>query len=108
MDSTVAAIARQIESQISARLKDVWDSRLTQADRELVSACCQDAAELQVRAMATPPDTDAQAQLLREKAQINAQLANLATLQAQQAVDALWEVVRIVTSGAMKVALAGV
>ena len=98
-------IAMRILTGVRERLDDDWDT-LDPADRELIIACAADAAELQVRALGTPPVADAQLALLREKAQIQAQLANLAALGKVRIVNAFWDAVKTVVNGAVAIAFA--
>src|SRR5688500_3418611 len=91
---------------IRAALGSAWDERLTPAERELVRACCADAAELEVRALAAPRTRDAQLELLREKAQIQAQLSNIAAAGTTRVTDAFWDAVRAAVNGAVTIAFA--
>lgn len=107
MKNTVADdIAMNILSNIVHALGPLWERRLTDADRELVRACCADAARLGVKALATPRQRDRQAELLREKAHINAQLCNSLALGAGRLADAFWEGFRATINGAVTVAFA--
>jgi hypothetical protein len=87
------------------RLSDAWDT-LDPADRELIAACCADAARLQLRALAAPQTPDAQLRLLRDKAQIQAQLQNLAAAGSVRLSAAFWDAVKEVVNGAVAVAFA--
>src|SRR6185436_3996808 len=64
---TTHDITIRILAGIRDRLPD-WES-LDAADRELIAACCADAARLQLRALSAPQTADAQLRLLRDKAQ---------------------------------------
>jgi hypothetical protein len=105
-DVRIDNIATEIYAQLKDRLGQAWADRFTAADQQVVRLCCIDAAELQVRALATPRDRAAHLELLREKAQINAQLANIAACEASHLVDAFWEAVGIVVNSAAAVAFA--
>ena len=97
-------ITIRILSGIRERLPD-WES-LDPADRELIAACCADAAKLQLAALAAPPTPDAQLRLLREKAQIHAQLTSLAAAGSARLAAAFWDSVKDVVNGAVAVAFA--
>ena len=98
-------IAVRILSGVRERLRDCWDD-LDDADRELIVACSNDAAALQVRALASPQTPDAQLELLREKAQIHAQLANLAAAGSVRLSAAFWDAVKAVVNGAVTIVFA--
>lgn len=98
-------IALRILSGLRDRLGDAW-GELDAADRELIIACANDAAELQVRALAVAPTPEAQLKLLREKAQIQAQLANLAAAGANRLAIAFWDAVKSVVNGAVTIVFA--
>lgn len=98
-------ISLRILANLREGLGDGWEA-LSPADRELLSACAADAAQLQVRALAAPQTPDAQLQLLREKAQVQAQLANLTAAGATRVASAFWDAVKAVVSGAVAVAFA--
>jgi len=101
---TIHDVTIRILAGVRDRLPD-WDS-LDEADRELIVDCCADAARLQLRALGAPQTPDAQLQLLRDKAQIHAQLANLAAAGAVRVSAAFWEAVKAVVNGAVAVAFA--
>ena len=101
---TVHDITIRILTGIRERLPD-WES-LDPADRELIAACCADAARLQLRALAAPQTPDAQLRLLQDKAQIHAQLSNLAAAGAARVSSAFWDAVKAVVNGAVAVAFA--
>jgi hypothetical protein len=94
----------RILTGIRERLPD-WES-LDPADRELIAECAADAARLQLRALAAPQTPDAQLRLLRDKAQIQAQLSNLAAAGAVRVSSAFWDAVKAVVNGAVAVAFA--
>ena len=98
-------IAVRILTGVRERLGDSWDV-LDEADRELIAGCAGDAAALQVRALAAPQTPDAQLRLLRDKAQIHAQLANLAAAGSVRLSSAFWESVKAVVNGAVSIAFA--
>ena len=97
-------ITVRILAGVRDRLPD-WES-IDPADRELIVACAADAARLQVRALASPQTADAQLRLLRDKAQIHAQLSNLAAAGAVRVTSAFWAAVKDVVNGAVAVAFA--
>ena len=98
-------ITVRILAGVRERLSETWDS-LDAADRELITACCADAARLQVRALASPQTPDAQLRLLRDKAQIHAQLSNIAAAGSSRITHAFWDAVKGVVNGAVAVAFA--
>ena len=98
-------VSLRILTGVRDRLGDAWDA-LEPADRERIVACCVDAAELQLRALALPQHADEQLKLLREKAQIQAQLANLAAAGALRLTTIFWDAVRGVVNGAVAIAFA--
>ena len=98
-------VSLRILTGVRDRIGDTWDS-LEPADRERIIACCVDAAELQVRALAVPQGADEQLKLLREKAQIQAQLANLAAAGAVRLTTIFWDAVRSVVNGTVAIAFA--
>src|SRR5688500_3786304 len=98
-------IARRILTGVRERLSDSWHD-LDEADRELIVACCADAAELQVRALAAGQSPDEQLALLRDEAQIHAQLANLAAAGSARLSAAFWDAVKGVVNGAVAVVFA--
>ena len=97
-------ITIRILTGVRERLPD-WES-IDPNDRELIAACCADAARLQLRALASPQTSDAQLRLLRDKAQIHAQLSNLAAAGAVRVTSAFWDAVKNVVNGAVAVAFA--
>ena len=105
---TLPDLTDSLFDNVRAALGPVWDDQLTPAERELIRACCADAAELEVRALAAPRTREAQLELLREKAQIQAQLANLAAAGATRVADAFWDAVRAAVNGAVTIAFAAV
>jgi hypothetical protein len=105
MPPRITDITIRILSSVRERLGDSWDA-LDPADRELITACCTDAAQLQLRALASPQTPEAQLKLLRDKAQIHAQLSNLAAAGAARVTTAFWDGVKNVVNGAVAVAFA--
>jgi len=101
---TLHDITIRILTGVRERLPD-WES-LDPADRELIADCCADAARLQLRALAAPQTPDAQLRLLQDKAQIHAQLSNLAAAGAARVSSAFWDAVKAVVNGAVAVAFA--
>jgi hypothetical protein len=98
-------ITVRLLSAFRDRVAADWDT-LDPADRELIAACCADAARLQLRALAAPQTPDAQLRLLRDKAQIQAQLQNLAAAGSVRLSAAFWDAVKEVVNGAVAVAFA--
>jgi hypothetical protein len=97
-------ITLRLLSTLRSRVADF--DQLDPADRELIAACCADAARLQLAALAAPPTPDAQLRLLREKAQIQAQLSSLAAAGSARLAAAFWDSVKDVVNGAVAVAFA--
>jgi hypothetical protein len=106
---TKPRMLRDIELRVLAgvreRLGESWEM-LDFADRELIIACAADAAELQVKALGTAPTPDEQLRLLREKAQIHAQLANLVAAGSVRVSSAFWDAVKAVVNGAVAIVFA--
>lgn len=105
-DPRLDALAERIFTGVKSNLGERWQDRWGPRERELIRACCQDAAELQLKSLAASPTPEAQAALLRSKAQINAQLCNIAAAGSSEVADALWSSVRLILSGALSVAIA--
>ena len=99
-------VASNILSNVIRTLGPAWERRLTDTDRELIRACCTDAAALALGALATPRNADLQRRLLREKAHIHAQLADSVALGAGALADAFWDGFRATVNGAVAVAFA--
>src|SRR4051812_17749081 len=99
-------VASNILANVIRALGPLWERRLTETERALVRACCADAANLGVRALATPRNRELQLVLLRERAQIHAQLANCVALGEGRLADAFWDAFASAVSGALAVALA--
>jgi hypothetical protein len=98
-------VSVRILTGVRDRLGDAWDE-LDGADRERIVLCAADAAELQLRALALPQGSQEQLRLLREKAQIHAQLANLTAAGAVKVAAIFWDAVRGVVNGAVAIAFA--
>ena len=98
-------VSLRILAGVRDRLGDAWDA-LEGADRERIILCAVDAAELQLRALALPQGSEEQLRLLREKAQIHAQLANLTAAGAIRVASVFWDAVRGVVNGAVAIAFA--
>lgn len=100
-------IARRIETELMHRLDAGLVRRLTKLDLATIRACCRDAADLQVRALAaaTVPE---QQKLVRERAWIHAQLSNLVAAGGAQAATAFWDVLHEIVNGAVAIAFAAI
>jgi hypothetical protein len=104
--ATIQSAGRNIFNQVRVQLGDAWDD-FTESDRDLVMKCSIDAAELQVRALAIPPNNTAeQMRMLREKAQVHAQLLSLAAAESARVASIFWDVVKVVIGGAVAVVFA--
>jgi hypothetical protein len=104
--STTDDVALNILGNVIRALGPLWERRLTEPERLMVRACCHDAARLGIRSMATPRNRELQLELLRERAQIHAQLANCLALGEGRLADAFWEAFASAVNGALAVALA--
>jgi hypothetical protein len=98
-------VSLRILAGVRDRLGDAWDA-LDGADRERIILCAADAAELQLKALSLPQGSEEQLKLLREKAQIHAQLANLTAAGAVRVAAVFWDAVRGVVNGAVAIAFA--
>ncbi len=104
MATTVTDVAQQILAQVKAQLGTAWADSLLEADRQLLTAIAADAAQLQIDALALGLGDPSG--LLAEKAQINAQLANIASISAAEVNAAFWVSVQTVAAAALKIAVA--
>jgi hypothetical protein len=104
--TTTDDVASNILGNLIRALGPMWERRLTEPERQMVRACAADAAALGVRAMATPRNRELQLELLRERAQIHAQLANCVALGEGKLADAFWDAFAHAVNGALAVALA--
>jgi hypothetical protein len=84
-DSALTGLADKILAKFKAGLGDLWEERLTAADRELIEAASLDAAMFLLSDMAGLHDNAA-----REKAHVEAQLLNIASIEATEAARRLW------------------
>jgi hypothetical protein len=100
-------VARRIEDEVRRRLGDAWTRKLTKLDVATVRACCRDAADLQVRALAAATYEERQ-KLLQEKVWINAQLCNLVAVRGTEVADVFWDILHVVVNGAVAVAFAAI
>jgi hypothetical protein len=98
-------VALNVLGNVIRALGPTWERRLTDAERLMVRACCNDAARLGVRAMATPRNRELQLELLRERAEIHARLANCLALGEGRLADVFWEAFASAVNGALAVAL---
>ena len=103
--STTDDVALNILGNVIRALGPLWERRLSESERLMVRACCNDAAQLGIRSMATPRHRELQLELLRERAQIHAQLANCLALGEGRLADASWEAFASAVNGALAVAL---
>lgn len=109
--TTTVDIADNILAQVVLAVgRREWERRLAEPDRELVRACCADAARLALRTLATPARLrPAHTELLREKARIHALLAESTALGASGALaDAFWVAFGNTVNGAVAVAFTAV
>ena len=87
----VSPAAQSIRDAVVAALGNAGWSALSDADRILVEACAVDAAALQIALLATANDAAATAQVRREKAHVDAQLASIAAAQGRVIAAAIWD-----------------
>jgi hypothetical protein len=100
-------VSSNILGNVIRVLGPAWERRLDDSDRLLVRACCADAARLAIQALATPRNRELQRELLRERADIHARLADVNALrQSGDLADAFWEGFRATVNGAVTVAFA--
>ena len=104
--TTADDVASNILGNVIRALGPMWERRLTEDERQMVRACAADAAQLGLRAMATPRNRELQLELLRERAQIHAQLANCLALGEGKLADAFWDALASAVHGALALALA--
>jgi hypothetical protein len=83
--------ARSIRDAVIAAIGNAGWSALSDADRILVEACAVDAAALQIALLTAADDAAAAAQVRREKAHVDAQLASLAAAQGRVIAAAIWD-----------------
>lgn len=100
-------VGENILDQLIDRLGETWNM-LESADRKLIAACAADAGVLAIAAMTAPQTHEAQQRLLREKAQIHAQLMNIASAEALRVATEFWNVVKSVVQGAVAIVFAAV
>lgn len=105
MDQTTQPIADAILRDLKSQVGDLWDKRLTAAERDLVSRVANDAARLQIAAMAAHGDEAAAIKLQQERRHIEAQLANLTCAEAVRVQSGFWAAVGNVLTSALKLAL---
>jgi hypothetical protein len=100
-----AEVGQNIFDQLKKRLGEAWD-QVEGEDRLLIEQCAADAGVLAVAALAAPQTPAIQQRLLREKAQVHAQLMNLSCAEAQRVAHEFWEVVKAIASGLVAVVFA--
>ena len=83
--------AQLIRDGVIALLGQARWARLSDADRVLVEACCVDAAGLQLALLAAGSEPAAVVAVRREKAHVDAQLANIAAAQGVAVAVAIWD-----------------
>lgn len=103
MNPRAADVASNLIAQVRQRLGEEFES-FTGEDIDLIEQCAADAGVLYVMAGAAPPSE--QPRLLREKAQIHAQLMNIASIEASRAAAVFWDVFRQIAGGLVAVAFA--
>lgn len=97
----IAAIAERILKEVIDELGDVWRD-LNDDDRECVRKATQLASELAVRELQSAMDAGAKAALERNRAHVEAQLANIKSAAAMRVKSALLAAVtRLVLSSAV-------
>lgn len=96
----VPALADRIVRQVRADFAAGWADRLSAADRALLEAVAADAAAVVLLALTGPPGVAA-----REKAQVDAQLLNVASAEATWITRQFWASVAAAVRVAVGVAL---
>ena len=93
--SETKALGLQILTAVKSKLADGWNS-FSDAEKTLVQACCEDAAYIAVRSIAGES-------VASEKAQIDAQLANIKVAGKAVVSKTIWNVVVDLLSLAAKI-----
>src|SRR5688572_17554529 len=106
MQPTTHEIAMNILAELKRRLGEARYAGLGPDDRRLLRACCADAAELQVRALAAARTTDAHLALLRQRADVSGRLCDLSGAAGDDVPDAFWGAAKMVGNGGVAVAFA--
>lgn len=84
------SVAERLLSSLIDRIgQERWLS-FSEADRALISACCADAAALQLALLAAGDDASAGERVEREKSHVTAQLASVSAAAGVALEDALW------------------
>jgi hypothetical protein len=110
MDAT-DQLAAKLTDGLKTALGPAW-ADLSVDDKVLIAECCTDAAALQIDTLAAPADAAAAKVMSDRRADIDAQLANIAAMETAVARTAFWNVVAdTMSAGAhvlVKVALAAI
>lgn len=106
MASQLTSLASSIYAQVRTDLGDAW-GELSAEEKSLVAQCTTDAASLAIEAAASDAgDASAQQQLIREKAQIQAQTDNIEACAKTVISDAIWKAVNDALSKGIALAIA--
>jgi pyruvate/2-oxoacid:ferredoxin oxidoreductase alpha subunit len=105
MNPRAADVASNLIAQVRQRLGEEFE-RFTGEDIDLIEQCAADAGVLYVAAGVAPGGAEAQLKLLREKAQIHAQLLNIASIESSRAASVFWDVFREIAGSLVAVAFA--
>lgn len=99
-------IAANILSTLKLELGTQWEL-LKESDRIIITGVADDAAYLQIALLATPKDDVAgQATLAENRRYLEASLANIASINANEAATAFWKSFNAVLNGAVSVGAA--
>lgn len=99
-------VGNNILETLKKQLGDQWNQLVTN-ERDLIDSVCQDAGRLQIMALgAASANEDEQKALLKEQAHINAQLANIVSINANEAAKAFWTAFNTVLNGALTIGMA--
>lgn len=99
-------VGNNILETLKKQLGDQWNQIVT-TDRDLIDSVCQDAGRFLIMAQgASSENADEQKALLREKSQIDAQLANIVSIGANEAARAFWTAFNTVINGALTIGMA--
>lgn len=99
-------VGNNILETLKKQLGDQWNQLVT-AEKDLLDAVCQDAGRMQIMSLGASSDNpEEQKLLLAEQRQIQAQLANIVSINATEAARAFWTAFQTVVQGAMDIGIA--
>jgi hypothetical protein len=104
-------LSQKLLTDVKTSLGDAF-ATLPVSDRTLIAEVCEDAARLQIDSLAFPADAASAKILAERKADIDAQLDNIAAMESSVSQQAFWNIVSDVMATAshvlVKVALGAV